>query len=67
MKKIYALQTIITLMLLFILPGATTAQHKFNKIKSFATRTAPIHEGYMDVIHLDSVISDQERIHYTYN
>ena len=67
MKKIYALQTIITLMLLFILPCSATAQHKFNKIKSFAQRTAPIHEGYMDVIHLDSVISEQERVYYTYN
>ena len=67
MKKIYALQTIITLMLLFILPCSATAQHKFNKIKSFAQRTAPIHEGYMDVIHLDSVISEQEHVYYTYN
>ena len=67
MKKIYTLQTIVALMLLFILPGAATAQHKFNKIKSFAQRTAPIHEGYMDVIHLDSVISEQERVYYTYN
>lgn len=70
MKKIYTLQAIIALLLLFILPNAATAQHKFknvNKVKSFVTRTAPSHEGYMDVIHLDSVISDQERIYYTYN
>lgn len=67
MKKIYTLQAFVALMLLFILPYAATAQHKFNKIKSFAARTAPIHEGYMDVIHLDSVISEQERVYYTYN
>ena len=67
MKKIYTLQAFVALMLLLILPGAATAQHKFNKIKSFAARTAPIHEGYMDVIHLDSVISEQERVYYTYN
>ena len=67
MKKIYTLQAFVALMLLLILPGAATAQHKFNKIKSFAQRTAPIHEGYMDVIHLDSVISEQERVYYTYN
>ena len=67
MKKIYTLQAFVALMLLFILPGATSAQHKVNKIKSFAARTAPIHEGYMDVIHLDSVISEQERVYYTYN
>lgn len=67
MKKIYTLQAFVALMLLLILPGAATAQHKFKKIKSFAARTAPIHEGYMDVIHLDSVISEQERVYYTYN
>ena len=57
-------------MLLFVLPNEATAQNKFknvNKVKSFVTRTAPSHEGVMDVIHLDSVISDQERIYYTYN
>ena len=57
-------------MLLFVLPNEATAQHKFknvNKVKSFVTRTTPSHEGVMDVIHLDSVISDQERIYYTYN
>ena len=70
MKKIYTLQVIIALMLLFVLPNEATAQHKFknvNKVKSFVTRTTPSHEGVMDVIHLDSVISDQERIYYTYN
>ena len=70
MKKIYTLQAIIALLLLFILPNAATAQHKFknvNKVKPFVTRTVPSHEGTMDVIHLDSVISDQERIYYTYN
>ena len=70
MKKIYTLQAIIALMLLFVLPNEATAQHKFknvNKVKSFVTRTVPSHEGVMDVIHLDSVISEQERIYYTYN
>lgn len=70
MKKIYTLQAIIALMLLSVLPNEATAQHKFknvNKAKSFVTRTVPSHEGVMDVIHLDSVISDQERIYYTYN
>ena len=70
MKKIYTLQAIIALLLPFILPNAATAQHKFknvNKVKPFVTRTVPSHEGTMDVIHLDSVISDQERIYYTYN
>ena len=70
MKKIYTLQAIIALMLLFVLPNEATAQHKFknvNKVKSFVTRTVPSHEGVMEVIHLDSVISEQERIYYTYN
>ncbi len=70
MKNIYTLQAIIALMLLFVLPNEATAQHKFknvNKVKSFVTRTVPSHEGVMDVIHLDSVISEQERIYYTYN
>lgn len=70
MKKNYTLQAIIALMLLFVIPNEATAQHKFknvNKVKSFVTRTVPSHEGVMDVIHLDSVISEQERIYYTYN
>ncbi len=70
MKNNYTLQAIATLILLFILTGTATAQHKFknvNKVKSFVTRTVPSHEGYMDVILLDSVISDNKHIYCEYN